>query len=76
MDDGLSRTDLKTRLDRLSERQKCVFQLVSQGLPNKIIAYELGVTETTVKAHVSAVLRKLGVHSRARAISLIAKFKV
>lgn len=67
--------DLKARLDRLTERQKCVFQLVAQGLSNKLIAYELGITETTVKAHVGAILQKLGVYSRARAIVLFGKLR-
>ncbi len=65
--------DLKARLGRLTERQKRVFRLVAHGLPNKMIAYELGITETTVKAHVSGILRKLGVYSRARAIVLFGK---
>ncbi len=42
------------------------------GLPNKLIAYELGLCETTVKAHVSEILRKLCVYNRARAIALLA----
>lgn len=67
--------DLKARLGRLTERQKRVFRLVAQGLPNKMIAYELGITETTVKTHVSGILRKLGVSSRARAIVLFGKLK-
>jgi DNA-binding NarL/FixJ family response regulator len=39
------------------------------GLPNKLIAHELGVTETTVKVHVSLVLLKFNVYSRARVIA-------
>jgi DNA-binding NarL/FixJ family response regulator len=49
-----------------------VLELVADGLPNKLIAYELGLCETTVKAHVSEILRKLCVYSRARAIVLLA----
>jgi DNA-binding NarL/FixJ family response regulator len=45
---------------------------MAQGLPNKLIAYELGLCETTIKAHVSGILRKLCVYSRARAIVLLA----
>ena len=60
------------RLRGLTERQKRVLELMAEGLPNKLIAYELGLSETTVKAHVSAILRKLCVYSRARAIVLLA----
>jgi DNA-binding NarL/FixJ family response regulator len=41
---------------------------MAKGQSNKEIAYELSIAETTVKAHVSAILRKLGVHSRLKAI--------
>jgi DNA-binding CsgD family transcriptional regulator len=60
------------RLRALTERQKRVLELMAEGLPNKLIAYELGLSETTVKAHVSGILRKLCVYSRARAIVLLA----
>jgi DNA-binding NarL/FixJ family response regulator len=73
--DNLPDSDRKARLDQLTEREKCVFQLLVQGLPNKMIAFELGIAETTVKAHVGAILRKLGVYSRARAIVLVTKLK-
>ena len=45
------------------------------GLPNKLIAYEIGVSEATIKAHVSAVLRKLKVRSRGQAIALSSAFE-
>lgn len=60
------------RLRQLTFQQLRVLELLLDGLPNKLIAHELGVCETTVKAHVSKVLRKLKVHSRARAIAMIA----
>ena len=59
------------RLKTLTERQRSVLELIADGLPNKIIAYKLGLCETTVKAHVSEILRKLCVYSRARAIVLL-----
>ena len=46
-----------------------MFELLMTGLPNKLIAYEIGVAEATIKAHVSAVLRKLKARSRAQAIA-------
>ena len=42
--------------------------MLMQGLLNKQIAYELDVSEATVKAHVTAILRKLKVHSRTQAV--------
>jgi DNA-binding NarL/FixJ family response regulator len=42
--------------------------MLSEGLLNKQIAYELGVSEATIKAHVSAVLLKLNVDSRTQAV--------
>jgi DNA-binding CsgD family transcriptional regulator len=60
----------QTRAAAFTEAQQRVFELLVTGLPNKLIAYEIGVSEATVKAHVSAVLRKLKVRSRAQAIAL------
>jgi len=60
------------RLKTLTQRQRRVLELMADGLPNKLIAYELGLCETTVKAHVSEVLRKLCVYNRTRAIVLLA----
>jgi len=45
-----------------------VLGMIRQGLLNKQIAYELDVGETTVKAHVSEILRKLNVASRTQAV--------
>jgi ATP/maltotriose-dependent transcriptional regulator MalT len=64
---------LLARLGKLTARQKCVLQLLAEGLPNKVIAYRLGISETTVKAHVGEILRKLKVYSRARAIVTLAQ---
>jgi DNA-binding NarL/FixJ family response regulator len=47
--------------------------MLSQGLLNKQIAYELSVSEATVKAHVSAILQKLGVESCTQAVILATK---
>jgi DNA-binding NarL/FixJ family response regulator len=60
------------RLRTLTGQQRRVLELIAEGLPNKVIAYELGLCETTVKAHVSGILRKLCVYNRARAIALLA----
>ncbi len=63
-----------SRLNTLTSRQKGVLELVAEGLPNKVIAHQLGISETTVKAHVGEVLRKLKVYNRARAIVMLSQF--
>lgn len=57
------------RLDTLSGQQFRVLDLMSQGRLNKQIAYDLGISEGTVKSHVSSILRKLGVERRTQAIA-------
>ena len=47
--------------------------MLAEGLLNKQIAYELSVSEATIKAHVSAVLQKLGVDSRTQAVIQFSK---
>ena len=63
------------RVASFTEAQQRVFELLITGLPNKLIAYQIGVAEATVKAHVSAVLHKLQVRSRAQAIALSSAFE-
>lgn len=60
--------DLLGLLDRLTSQQLRVLDMICRGLQNKHIAYELDISVTTVKVHVSDVLRKLGVRSRTEAI--------
>lgn len=52
----------------LTPQQFRVLTMLTEGLLNKQIAYELNVSEATIKAHVTAILRKLGVHSRTQAV--------
>jgi DNA-binding NarL/FixJ family response regulator len=61
------------RLMTLTPQQVRVLMMLSEGLLNKQIAYELSVSEATVKAHVSAILQKLGVDSRTQAVILASK---
>ncbi len=56
------------RLQSLTPQQTRVLGMLAEGLLNKQIAYELGVSEATIKAHVSAVLLKLDVDSRTQAV--------
>ena len=58
-----------TGIGRLSVRQLEILELMTRGLLNKQIAWELGLTEGTVKSHVSAILEKLGCSRRTQAIA-------
>lgn len=66
-------SDLIKRLQSLTPQQTRVLGMLAEGLLNKQIAYELGVSEATIKAHVSAVLHKLGVDSRTQAVILLSR---
>lgn len=52
------------RIASLTAQQFRVFTMLADGLLNKQIAWELGVSEATVKAHMTAIMRKLGVNNR------------
>ena len=54
----------------LTARQQRVLELLAEGLPNKLIARELSLSDATVKLHVSAILRELGVRNRTEAVVL------
>ncbi len=69
-------SDLIRRLASLTPQQMRVLTMLSEGLLNKQIAYELSVSEATVKAHVSAILMKLGVESRTQAVIAAAKLDI
>jgi len=68
--------NLLARLASLTPQQVRVLMMLSEGLLNKQIAYELGVSEATIKAHVSAILQKLGVDSRTQAVIAAAKIEL
>ena len=65
--------DLLSRLASLTPQQVRVLMMLGEGLLNKQIAYKLSVSEATIKAHVSAILQKLGVDSRTQAVIAINK---
>ena len=67
--------DIVRRLSSLTPQQVRVLMMLSEGLLNKQIAYELSVSEATVKAHVSAILQKLGVDSRTQAVIAASKIE-
>lgn len=60
--------DALSRLASLTNQQARILHLICEGKLNKQIAYDLSIAETTVKAHVTAIMRKLGVHSRTQAV--------
>lgn len=67
--------EVVSRLATLTPQQVRVLMMLSEGLLNKQIAYKLGVSEATVKAHVSAILQKLGVDSRTQAVIAVNKIE-
>lgn len=60
--------DIVRRIDSLTPQQRTVLAHLVRGRLNKQIAHDLGVSMTTIKAHVSAILQKLGVFSRTQAV--------
>lgn len=65
---GAEPDDALARLASLTNQQARILHLICEGKLNKQIAYDLTIAETTVKAHVTAIMRKLGVHSRTQAV--------
>jgi len=65
---NVSERELAERMSQLTPQQFKVLMMMSQGLLNKQIAYELNVSEATIKAHVSAIMSKLGVNNRTQAV--------
>lgn len=57
-----------SRISLLTRQQAKILQLICEGKLNKQIAFDLSIAETTVKAHVTAIMRKLGVQSRTQAV--------
>ena len=67
---------LAARLSNLTPQQLRVLSMVSEGKLNKQIAFDLDISEATVKSHVSAILQKLAVNSRTQAVILAARLVV
>ncbi|QYJ91239.1 MULTISPECIES: response regulator transcription factor [Shewanella] len=59
---------MSSKIASLSPRQHKILMMFADGLLNKQIAYELGLSEATIKAHASAIFLKLGVHTRTQAV--------
>ncbi len=75
LDTGRAASGMPRSLDALglSRRQADVLAFLLQGLPNKLIAREMGISVDTVKDHVAAVLRALGVASRTQAVLVVSQ---
>ena len=74
MDDA--ERDIARRVSELTPQQFRVLQMLGAGLLNKQIGYELGVSEATIKAHMTAILRKLGASNRTQAVLIAGKLAV
>jgi DNA-binding NarL/FixJ family response regulator len=59
------------KLAALTPQQQRIVRLICDGKPNKQIAYELSLAEATVKAHITALLRRLGVRNRTQAVIMV-----
>jgi DNA-binding NarL/FixJ family response regulator len=73
---NVSELAMAERMARLTPQQFKVLMMVAQGLLNKQIAYDMGISEATVKAHVTAIMNKLGVSNRTQAVLAAGKLDV
>lgn len=69
-------TDFSGKLASLTPQQFRVLGMLAEGLLNKQIAYELDVSEATIKAHITAVFRKLNVRNRTQAVIAIRQMEI
>ncbi len=70
---GNSKSDIASRVASLTQQQYKILMMFAEGLLNKQIAYELNVSEATIKAHATAIFRKLNVRNRTQAVITIAE---
>ena len=73
---NVSELAMAERMARLTPQQFKVLMMVSQGLLNKQIAYDMDISEATDKAHVTAIMNKLGVSNRTQAVLAASKLDV
>ena len=69
-DEILQRSTLYSKLANLTPKQMTILRYLREGLLNKQIAYELGLTEATVKHHISLILKKLNCYRRTQAVAI------
>ena len=68
--------DAQRRVETLTAREREVMPLVARGLPNKIIAFELGIVEKTIKVHRARIMQKMQVHSFADLVRIVEKLSI
>lgn len=68
--------DFANRLAELTPQQNKVLQMFGEGLLNKQITYDLEVSEATIKAHATAIFRKLNVRNRTQAVIALSRLEV
>ena len=68
--------DLASKIATLTPQQYRVLCYLREGWLNKQIGYEMGITEATVKAHITAVFRKLGISNRTQAVIMLSKMSL
>jgi len=68
--------DLAAKIATLTPQQYRVLCYLREGWLNKQIGYEMGITEATVKAHITAVFRKLGISNRTQAVIMLSKMSL
>lgn len=64
-------SDISRKIASLSQQQARILSLICKGKPNKVIAYDMQLAEATVKAHITALLRRLSVQNRTQAALLV-----
>ena len=73
---GSEEAGIAAAISSLTPHQFKVLMMLGEGLLNKQIAYQLGVSEATIKAHVTAILRKMGVTNRTQAVLAVQRLKI
>ena len=68
--------DIADRIGQLTPQQYRILLMLDQGLLNKQIAWELDITEATVKAHMTAIMKKLGVNNRTQAVTVFNRLRI
>ncbi|MCA8880346.1 MAG: response regulator transcription factor [Rhodobacteraceae bacterium] len=71
-----SSEDIARRISELSHQQNRILALICKGKPNKLIAYEMQLAEATVKAHITALLRRLGARNRTQAAMMVREVSI
>lgn len=71
--ESTNNSDISERVASLTQQQYRILMMFAQGLLNKQIAYDLHVSEATIKAHATAIFRKLDVRNRTQAVIAIAE---